>query len=217
MYRKIIITAFLLLSGAGTRLLLKEMVWIQVLLPGCLRLLPCIANDPWSCNVLWGTGQDKNGSGDHDAQFAAMGVMTVLWVVIGYSMSFGSNVLGGWFGWNNDYFFLKGIDESVLNSVFLNMCFQCSRVNLRSLPRRLLQVLLPRGSILRVYILFITFWGILVYNPLCHWVWAEDGFLYNMGANGAIDFAGGTVVHISAGVSGLVTAIFLGPRKGYNR
>jgi Amt family ammonium transporter len=65
------------------------------------------------------------------------------------------------------------------------------------------------------YCLFIALWGLLVYNPLCHWVWAEDGFLFNLGANGAIDFAGGTVVHISAGVSGLIAAIYLGARRGF--
>ena len=55
----------------------------------------------------------------------------------------------------------------------------------------------------------------MVYNPLCHWVWAPDGFLFKLGAKGAIDFAGGTVVHISAGVSGLVAALILGSRRGY--
>jgi Amt family ammonium transporter len=63
--------------------------------------------------------------------------------------------------------------------------------------------------------LFIAMWGLIVYNPLCHWVWAEDGFLFNLGPMGAIDFAGGTVVHISAGVSGLVAAIYIGIRRGY--
>ena len=58
-------------------------------------------------------------------------------------------------------------------------------------------------------------WSLLVYSPLCHWVWASDGFLFNMGANGAIDFAAGTVVHISAGISGLVVALYLGARKGW--
>ncbi len=60
------------------------------------------------------------------------------------------------------------------------------------------------------YVIFIALWGLLVYNPLCHWVWASDGFLFNMGAMGAIDFAGGTVVHIASGVSGLVAALYLG-------
>jgi Amt family ammonium transporter len=67
----------------------------------------------------------------------------------------------------------------------------------------------------KAYCVFIALWGLIVYNPLCHWVWAEDGFLFNLGANGAIDFAGGTVVHISAGISGLVAAIYLGARRGF--
>jgi Amt family ammonium transporter len=58
-------------------------------------------------------------------------------------------------------------------------------------------------------------WALFIYCPLCHWVWAEDGFLFNLGANGAIDFAGGTVVHISAGVSALIAALYLGSRRGY--
>ena len=67
----------------------------------------------------------------------------------------------------------------------------------------------------KAYCFFIALWGLLVYNPLCHWVWASDGFLFKLGAKGAIDFAGGTVVHISAGVSGLVAVLYLGARRGY--
>ena len=67
----------------------------------------------------------------------------------------------------------------------------------------------------KAYCFFIALWSLFVYNPLCHWVWASDGFLFNLGAKGAIDFAGGTVVHISAGVSGLVAALYLGSRRGY--
>ncbi len=72
----------------------------------------------------------KNVLGTMMHSFVAMGIMAVLWVAVGYSMSFGANVLGGWFGWNNDYFFLKGIDETLLLPVFLNMSFPCSRANL---------------------------------------------------------------------------------------
>ncbi|MCX6254517.1 MAG: ammonium transporter, partial [Bacteroidia bacterium] len=67
----------------------------------------------------------------------------------------------------------------------------------------------------KAYCIFIAFWSLLVYNPICHWVWASDGFLFKLGAKGAIDFAGGTVVHISAGVSGLIAALYLGSRRGY--
>jgi Amt family ammonium transporter len=62
------------------------------------------------------------------------------------------------------------------------------------------------------YVWFILLWGLLVYNPVCHWVWGKGGWL---GKLGALDFAGGTVVHISAGVSGLVAALYLGSRRGY--
>jgi Amt family ammonium transporter len=62
------------------------------------------------------------------------------------------------------------------------------------------------------FCVFVALWSVLVYNPLCHWVWASDGFFY---AQGAIDFAGGTVVHISSGVSALVAALYLGARRGY--
>ena len=64
----------------------------------------------------------------------------------------------------------------------------------------------------RGYFAFIAVWSVLVYSPMCHWVWATDGFLFQMGA---IDFAGGTVVHASAGVSGLIAVIYLGSRRGY--
>jgi Amt family ammonium transporter len=66
----------------------------------------------------------------------------------------------------------------------------------------------------RGYVIFIALWSILVYSPLCHWVWASDGFLFKLGA---LDFAGGTVVHISAGISGLIAVFYLGARRGYPR
>jgi Amt family ammonium transporter len=67
----------------------------------------------------------------------------------------------------------------------------------------------------RGYILFIALWFLCVYCPLCHWVWAADGWLFNTGASGLIDLAGGTVIHVSAGISALVVAILLGARRGY--
>src|SRR5512147_446774 len=63
-----------------------------------------------------GLVRTKNVLGTMMHSFVAMGIMSVLWVAVGYSMSFGSNVLGGWFGWNKDYFFLKGIDENIISA-----------------------------------------------------------------------------------------------------
>lgn len=164
-----------------------------------------------------GLVRNKNVLGTMMQSFAAMGIMAVLWVIVGYSMSFGSNVLGGWFGWNPDYFFLKGIDETVMDAGIPEYVFSMFQGKFAIITPALIAGAFAERVTFRGYVVFIALWGLLVYNPLCHWVWAADGFLFNMGASGAIDFAGGTVVHISSGFSGLVAAIFLGARKGYPR
>lgn len=147
--------------------------------------------------------------------FAAMGVMSVLWVILGYSMCFGGNVLGGWFGWNSDYVFLRGIDTTIMAEGVPEYVFSMFQGKFAIITPALIAGAFAERVSFKAYVIFIALWGILVYNPLCHWVWAGDGFLYNMGANGAIDFAGGTVVHISAGISGLVAVLYLGARKGH--
>jgi Amt family ammonium transporter len=164
-----------------------------------------------------GLVRTKNVLGTMMHSFAAMGIMTVLWVAFGYSMSFGSNILGGWFGWNSDYFFLRGIDETIMDAGIPEYVFSMFQGKFAIITPALIAGAFAERVTFKGYVVFIALWGILVYNPLCHWVWAEDGFLFNLGANGAIDFAGGTVVHISAGVSGLVAAIYLGARKGFPR
>lgn len=162
-----------------------------------------------------GLVRTKNVLGTMMHSFVAMGIMAVLWVVIGYSMSFGSNVLGGWFGWNNDYVFLKGIDESIMDAGVPEYVFSMFQGKFAILTPALIAGAFAERISFKGYIIFIAVWGIIVYNPLCHWVWASDGFLFNMGAAGAIDFAGGTVVHIASGISGLVAALYLGPRRGH--
>jgi ammonium transporter, Amt family len=216
MVRKIIITVFLLLPCAvtvfasdGNGVDTGTTAWMLTSTALVLLMVPGLAM------FYGGLVRTKNVLGTMMHSFAAMGVMTILWVIIGYSMSFGSNILGGWFGWNKDYFLLKGIDDSVLDSGVPEYVFSMFQGKFAIITPALIAGAFAERINFKSYILFIAIWGVLVYNPLCHWVWAKDGFLYNMGANGAIDFAGGTVVHISAGVSGLVTAIFIGRRKGY--
>ena len=156
----------------------------------------------------------KNVLGTMMHSFVAMGIMTVLWVMVGYSMSFGSNVLGGWFGWNPDYVFLDGIDDSISGGI-PEYVFAMFQGKFAIITPALIAGAFAERVTFKGYCVFIAIWGIIVYNPLCHWVWAEDGYLFNLGAGGAIDFAGGTVVHISAGVSGLVAALYLGARRGF--
>jgi Amt family ammonium transporter len=162
-----------------------------------------------------GLVRTKNVLGTMMHSFTAMGIMTVLWVVCGYSMAFGPNVLGGWFGWSSDYFLLQGIDEVILPAGIPEYVFSMFQAKFAIITPALIAGAFAERVSYKGYCFFIALWGILVYNPLCHWVWASDGFLFNLGPKGAIDFAGGTVVHISAGVSGLVAAIYLGPRKSY--
>lgn len=162
-----------------------------------------------------GLVRSKNVLGTIMHSFVAMGIISLLWVAVGYSMSFGKNILGGFVGWNPDYFFLKGIDTNIMDAGIPEYVFSMFQGKFAIITPALIAGAFAERVSFKAYCIFIALWSLLVYNPLCHWVWATDGFLYNLGAKGAIDFAGGTVVHISAGVSGLVAALFLGSRRGY--
>lgn len=162
-----------------------------------------------------GLVRSKNVLGTIMHSFAAMGIMSVLWVAVSYSMCFGPSVLGGWFGWNPDFLFLRGLDDSILEAGVPEYVFSMFQGKFAIITPALIAGAFAERVSFKAYAFFIALWGLLVYNPLCHWVWAEDGFLFNMGANGAIDFAGGTVVHISAGISGLVAALYIGARRGF--
>ncbi|MFZ3046286.1 MAG: ammonium transporter [Desulfatirhabdiaceae bacterium] len=146
--------------------------------------------------------------------FVAMAVIGVIWVVCGYSIAFGSNILGGFAGWNSDYFFLKGIDDTIIKGVpeYVLAMFQGK---FAIIAPALISGALAERVYFRGYIAFIILWMLFIYCPLCHWVWASDGWLFNAGAAGVIDLAGGLVIHVSAGFSALMVAIFLGPRHGY--
>jgi ammonium transporter, Amt family len=162
-----------------------------------------------------GLVRSKNVLGTIMHSYVAMGIISVLWVIFGYSMCFGKSILGGWFGWSPDYFFLKGIDTNIMDAGIPEYVFSMFQGKFAIITPALIAGAFAERVSFKAYCFFIAIWGLLVYNPLCHWVWASDGFLFNLGAKGAIDFAGGTVVHISAGVSGLVAALYLGARRGY--
>jgi ammonium transporter, Amt family len=162
-----------------------------------------------------GLVRTKNVLGTMMHSYASMAVIGVVWAVCGYALCFGQNILGGWIGWNKNFFFLKGIDDSILSSGIPEYVFAMFQGKFAIITPALIAGAFAERVKFRGYLLFITLWSLLVYSPLCHWVWASDGFLFNMGAAGAIDFAGGTVVHISAGVSALVAALYLGARRGY--
>jgi Amt family ammonium transporter len=213
--RFLLIFTLLLISGVGlfaadnTPVDTGATAWMLTSTALVLLMIPGLAM------FYGGLVRSKNVLGTIMHSFVAMGIISVLWVILGYSMSFGKNVLGGWFGWNPDYFFLKGIDTNILDAGIPEYVFTMFQGKFAIITPALIAGAFAERVNFKAYCFFIAIWSILVYNPLCHWVWASDGFLFHLGAKGAIDFAGGTVVHISAGVSGLVAALFLGARRGY--
>jgi ammonium transporter, Amt family len=165
-----------------------------------------------------GLVRTKNVLGTMMHSFAAMAIIGVMWVVCGYAMCFGDSI--GWFGWDWQYFFLHGIDhgEGAMYPIEVNghtmviptLAFAMFQGKFAIITPALIAGAFAERVRFRGYCIFITLWSLLVYNPLAHWVWG-GGFLTGT----AIDFAGGTVIHISAGVAGLVTALYLGSRRGY--
>jgi len=164
-----------------------------------------------------GLVRTKNVIGTMMHSFIAMAVIGVLWAVCGYALSFGKNALGGWIGWNPANFFLQGIDDKIMPAGVPEYVFAMFQGKFAIITPALIAGAFAERVKFRAYCIFITLWCLFVYIPLCHWVWAEDGFLFNLGAAGAIDFAGGTVVHISSGISALAVVLFLGARRGYPR
>jgi Amt family ammonium transporter len=159
-----------------------------------------------------GLVRTKNVIGTMMHSFSAMAVIGVLWVAVGYSFSFGSNILGGFLGWKNDYFFLQGIDLSIMPEGIPEYVYAMFQGKFAIIAPALIAGSFAERVRFRTYVIFIALWSLLVYNPVCHWVWSSGGFLAK---SGAIDFAGGTVIHITAGISGLVIALYLGVRRGY--
>ena len=214
--KKILLTLLFMSAGVtaalasdGTKIDTGATAWMLTSTALVLLMVPGLAM------FYGGLVRSKNVLGTIMHSFVAMGIISILWVAVGYSMSFGKNVLGGIFGWNSDYFFLKGIDTNILDAGVPEYVFSMFQGKFAIITPALIAGAFAERVSFKAYCFFIAIWGLLVYNPLCHWVWASDGFLFKLGARGAIDFAGGTVVHISAGVSGLVAALYLGARRGY--
>jgi len=158
-----------------------------------------------------GLVRTKNVLGTMMHSFVPLAIIGVLWVAVGYSLTFGTNGLGGIIGWNNAFVFLMGIDTQVTAGVpeYVLAMFQGK---FAIITPALISGALAERVFFRGYCLFITLWFLFVYCPLCHWVWGPGGWLLE---RGAIDLAGGMVIHVSAGVSALVVAYYLGPRRGY--
>src|SRR6185436_14574254 len=148
--------------------------------------------------------------------FAITALVTVLWAIIGYSLAFTNGgdmqaYIGGL-----DRLMLTGMGVDVAHSAAPSIpesVFMTFQMTFAIITPALICGAFADRMKFSALLMFMTLWLLLVYAPIAHWVWG-GGFL---GSNGVLDFAGGTVVHLNAGVAGLVAALFLGPRTGYGQ
>jgi ammonium transporter, Amt family len=151
--------------------------------------------------------------------FAITGLMTVLWVLFGYSLAFDTTgmtqeainlatFVGGF-----DKVFLSGVTRDSLTGTIPETVFVTFQMTFAIITPALIVGAFAERMKFSAMLVFMTLWFILVYTPICHMVWSGDGAL--MWDWGVLDFAGGTVVHINAGIAGLVACLVLGKRRGY--
>lgn len=157
----------------------------------------------------------KNVLGTIMQSFFALGLVSVLWVLIGYSLAFGPDI-GGIVG-GLDFLGFRGVGAEPnpdLAATIPHSAFAVFQMMFAVITPALITGAFAERMKFSGYIAFTALWLLLVYAPVAHWVWAPGGWIREMGA---LDFAGGTVVHINAGIAALAAAIVVGKRAGFGR
>ena len=161
-----------------------------------------------------GMTRSKNALGTMMQSFAAIGVITLVWIFWGYSLSFGTDINGLIGGL--DFLGMAGVGMEPHESLATNlphmvfMIFQCM---FAIITPALISGAFAERMRFSAFLLFIILWCTFVYSPLCHWVWG-GGWMFKMGA---LDFAGGAVVHMSSASAALAAALVIGKRKGFGK
>ena len=154
-----------------------------------------------------GLVRGKNAISTIMYSFAAMGVVSVVWVLWGYSLAFGA---GGALIGNLDYLGFQGVSADDPDA----MLFAVFQMMFAIITPALITGAFAERFKFTTYLVFLVVWVTLVYAPIAHWVWAADGWILGIGA---LDFAGGTVVHINAGVAAIAAAYLVGKRRNVDR
>ena len=154
-----------------------------------------------------GLVRGKNAVSTIMYSFAAMGVVSVVWVLWGYSLAFGA---GGALIGNLEFVGFKGVAADDPDA----MLFAVFQMMFAIITPALITGAFAERFKFTTYLVFLVVWVTVVYAPIAHWVWAGDGWLFEMGA---LDFAGGTVVHINAGVAAIAAAYLVGKRRNVDR
>ena len=156
----------------------------------------------------------KNALGTIMHSFIIVAVITIQWALFGYSLAFGPDIGGGWLG-RLDWFGLNGVGPEPnpdYAATIPHAAFMIYQMMFAIITPALITGAFAERIKFGAFLLFIILWATFIYDPLAHWVWGVKGWLREMGA---LDFAGGTVVHISSGASALIAAIMFGKRIGY--
>lgn len=178
-----------------------DTVWVLISSALVLLMVPGLAL------FYGGLVQRKNVLSSMMHSFVAMGVMALEWILIGYSLAFSE---GNWFVGGLGHALLNGIDVYSVTGTIPTYAFVAFQGMFAIITPALISGAIVGRVKFKSYLAFIALWGLLVYAPVCHWVWG-GGFLTGK----ALDFAGGTVVHITSGISSLAILTYLGKRRGY--
>jgi len=160
-----------------------------------------------------GMVRKKNVLGTVMQSFIALGVISIQWVLYGYSLAFGPDV-GHVIG-NLSWIGLRGVGLDPYpdySATIPHQAFMIFQMMFAVITPALITGAIAERFKFKTYLIFLILWATFVYDPLAHWVWGVGGWIRNLGA---LDFAGGLVVHISSGIAALAAALVVGKRKGY--
>lgn len=192
--------AALAVSAADTAWILVSAALVLLMTPGLAMF-------------YGGMVRSKNVLGTIMHSFVAIAVISVQWILLGYTLSFGPDING--FIGSLDWFGLKGVGlepSPDYASTVPHLAFMIYQCMFAIITPALISGAFAERMKFSSYIIFILLWSTLVYDPVCHWIWGKGGWLGKMGV---MDFAGGIVVHLTSGISALIAAIIIGTRKHY--
>lgn len=164
-----------------------------------------------------GLVRTKNVLGTIMQSFFALGLVSVVWMVLGYTLGFGTDqgkIIGGL-----DFTFLRGVgaEPSPLAPTVPHSTYMIFQMMFAVITPALITGAFAERMKFKGYVVFLILWSLLVYSPVAHWVWGGGWLGLGEGNVGALDFAGGTVVHINAGVAALAAILYIGKRRGYGQ
>jgi ammonium transporter, Amt family len=192
-----------LVQGAPNALSASDTAWMLVATALVLLMTPALAL------FYGGLVRAKNALNTMMMSIASLGVVGLVWAIVGYSFAFssGNQLIGG-----VDHVVLRGVNVDARGSI-PHVLFMAYQGTFAIITAALISGALVERMRFSAYLLFIALWAALVYAPVAHWVWG-GGWL---GRAGVLDYAGGTVVHVNAAAAALAAALVLGPRRDYGR